>query len=358
MRVSTVFIVIATVISFTACKKDVVKEVIKKPKSPYANGVLLLSNSSKETNGPSELSFIDEQGHLNLNVFSFINTGKTLSPAAINITHFNDRYYITSSDGPNHLTVIDDQTLKLDYAVTQSGIAKVAYFTTTNGKSGYVNVTDRRKAGLYPVDLATKTISGTSIPDSKDITLIPITTVNNSVVTAAGKRLVKVDNNQLQALYSYKENVAGVVKTADKNVWVGVQGFTNKPKFVKLDQNLTAVDSAELDNNAFKLPANGILTASGNDEYIYWQETAIGVLCRFNTRTKTAEKIIDHINAGIMFATAWKIDPRNGDIYIADTPDLFSGAPDSHLYIFDKSGKSKRVLKNVGYMVSDIIFTN
>ncbi|ASZ13305.1 hypothetical protein KTO58_07785 [Chitinophaga pendula] len=355
MRARTLFIFIATVLSLTACKKDEVRQVIKKP---YANGVLLLSNSSKETNGPSELSFIDEQGKLTLNIFSTINTGKTLSAAATSITHFNNRYYITSIDGPNHLTVIDEQTLKLDYTITQSGIAKVAYFTTTDGKTGYVNVTDKRKAGLYAVDLSAKTITGTSIPDSKDVPLIPISTVNNSVVTGAGKRLVKVDNNQLQTLYTYKENVAGVVKTAGKTVWIGVQGFTNKPKFIKLDQTLIAVDSVELDNNNFKLPANGILTASGTDEFIYWQETSLGVLCRFNTLTKVAEKLIDHPTAGIMYATAWKIDPRNGDIYIADTPDLFSGDLYSHLYIFDKNGKSKRVIKNVGYAVSDIIFTN
>eukprot|EP01133_Synstelium_polycarpum_P017644 gene17644-21040_t len=356
MQSKTLLVFMMILLFFTACKKDETKEETISPKGPYAGGVLLLSNSSKEVDGPSELSFVDEQGKLSTNVFSKENKDQLLSPSAMSITHFNNRYYITSSQGPNHLTVIDDQSLKLDYNVTQSGISCLTYFTTTDGKTGYANVTNRKKPGLYPVDLLAKNVSGTMVTDTKDIALVPVNKVDNSIVTGAGKRLVKIDNNVVKVLYTYKENVSGVVKTANKVVWVGVQGFSNKSKFIKLDQNFKAVDSVELDN-AYKLPANGILTASGQDEYIYWQETSAGVTCRFNTMTKTAEKFIDHAGAGIIFATAWKVNPKNGDLYIADSPGLFMGEMASSLFIFDQKGKLKKEIKNAGYGIIDILFT-
>ncbi|SHF85040.1 DUF5074 domain-containing protein [Pedobacter caeni] len=322
----------------------------------YGSGVLLLSNSNEDSDGPSELSYIDEKGVLTTNVFAAANKGVQLAPAAYNMYHHNSRYYITSMNGPNHLTVVDDQTLKLDYVVTQSGISDVTHFATADGKTGFVNVTNRRKSGLYPVDLVTKTISGTALAGTKDISLVPLDYIGNSMLAGSGKQLLKIENNEAKVLYAYKENVAGVVKTANKTVWVAVQGFTNKPKFVKLDQSFKAVDSVELDPLKYKLPANGILTASGNDEYIYWQETALGVICRFNTLTKTAEEFVNFADADVLFASAWKVNPKTGDVYIASTPGIFSGETESTLFIFDKKGKEKQRIKKAGYSISDIAF--
>lgn len=322
----------------------------------YGDGVLLLSYTDKTGSGAAEISHIDEQGVLSLDVFSKTNPGLSLSSSANNLYHFNNEYYVTSATGPNHLSVIDDQTLKLKYVVNQSGITGITYFATADGKTGYANVTNRRKPGLYPVDLATKSIAGDPVEGSKDISLVPINTISQSIVAGAGKQLVQLDKDKVKVLYTYKENVAGVINTAGKTTWVAVQGFTNKAKFVKLDQNLKAIDSVEL-ASTFKLPANGILTASGNDEYIYWQETARGVICRFNTLTKTASEFIDHANVGISFATAWKVNPKNGDLYLADSPGLFSGDENwSDVYIFDQTGKVKKEYKKAGRWITDIVF--
>ncbi|KQC00992.1 DUF5074 domain-containing protein [Pedobacter sp. Hv1] len=322
----------------------------------YGDGVLLLSYTDKTGSGAAEISHIDEQGLLNLDVFSKVNPGLSLSSSANNLYHFNNQYYVSSATGPNHLSVLDDQTLKLKDVVSQSGITGITYFATTDGKTGYANVTNRRKPGLYPVDLSNKSIAADPIEGSKDISLVPINTINQSIVAGAGKQLVQLDNGKVKVLYTYKENVAGVVNTAGKTTWVVVQGFTNKAKFVKLDQNLKAVDSVEL-ATTYKLPANGILTASGNDDYIYWQETSRGVICRFNTATKTASEFVDPGNVGISFATAWKVNPKNGELYIADSPGLFTGEENwSDVYIFDQTGKVKKQYKKAGRWITDIVF--
>ena len=324
---------------------------------PYGDGVLLLSYTDETGFGNSGISHMDEDGTIQLNIFSRANPGATLSPEANNLYQFNNQYYITSGTGPNFLTVVDAQTMKLNYVVSKSGASDVTYFATTDGKTGYVNVTNRRKSGLYPVDLTNKTISSTILEGSKDVSLVPINTVNQSIVTGAGKQLIKIEGGKVVVLNTYKENVAGVVKSSDNSYWVGVQGSaTNKAKFVKLDKSNKGVDSVELDQN-FKVPANGILTSGGKDEYLYWQETSKGVICRFSTSSKKAEEFVNHANAGIIFATSWKVNPKNGELYIADSPEIFSGGePFSNLFIFDKTGKLRKEVKKAGYQITDIVF--
>ncbi|WP_316839096.1 DUF5074 domain-containing protein [Pedobacter gandavensis] len=324
---------------------------------PYGDGVLLLSYTDETGLGNAGLSHMDEDGTIQMNIFSRVNPGASLSPEANNLYQFNNQYYISSSTGPNFLTVVDAQTLKLNYVVNQSGASNVTYFATTDGKTGYVNVTNRRKSGLYPVDLTNKTISSTILEGSKEVTLIPINTVNQAIVTGAGKQLIKIEAGKVVVLNTYKENVSGVVKASDNSYWLGVQGSaTNKAKFVKLDKSNKGIDSVELAVN-FKVPANGVLTSGGKDEYLYWQETSRGVICRFNTMTKKAEEFVNHADAGIIFATCWKVNPKNGELYIADSPEIFSGGePFSNLYIYDKTGKLKKEVKKAGYQITDMIF--
>lgn len=323
----------------------------------YGEGVLLLNYTDQTGLGNAQISHLTEDWKVSYDVFSKVNPGATLSSSANNLYYYNNQYYITSSSGPNYLTVVDAQTLKLNYVVNQSGASGITYFATTDGKTGYVNVTNRRKPGLYPVDLVSKSIGSAIIEGSKDATLLPIKTVNGTIVSGAGKQFIKIEAGQVKIINTYKENVSGIVKTAKAGYWLGVQGSSsNKAKFVKLDQNNKGIDSVEL-NIDFKLPANGILTSSGADEYLYWQETSRGVICRFNTSTKTAEDFVNQGNSGIIFSTSWKVNPKNGDLYIADSPGIFSaGEPNSNLYIFDKTGKLKKEIKNAGYQITDIVF--
>ncbi len=324
---------------------------------PYGAGVLLLSYTDETGLGNSGISHLDEDGTIQLNVFSSLNPGASLSPEANQLYQFKDKYYITSSSGPNFLTVVDAQTLKLNYVINKSAVSNVTYFATTDGLTGYVNVTNRRKSGLYPVDLTNRSISSSILEGSKEVSLTPINTVNQAVVTGAGKQLIKIEGGKVVVLNTYKENVSGLAKTTDNSYWLGVQGSSaNKAKFVKLDKNNKGIDSVELES-IFKIPANGVLTSGGKDEYLYWQETSRGVICRFNTLTKKAEEFVDHADAGIIFATCWKVNPKNGELYIADSPEIFSGGePFSNLYIFDKTGKLRKEVKKAGYQITDIVF--
>lgn len=322
---------------------------------PYADGVLFLSYTDATGLGSAQLSHLDEKGDLHMDVFAKANPGTRLSPGANNLYYFDDRYYITSDEGPNYLTVVDAQTLKSNYVVSQSGARNVTFFATTDGRTGYVS--NVRKTGLYKVDLTNRTISSTVLDGTSGISLIPISKINNTIITAVAKKLVKVNGDQVSVINAYKENVSGLVRTSGSTYWVGVQGSrNNKAKLIKLDQNYKGVDSVEL-STEFKLPANGVLTSGGTDEYIYWQETSSAKICRFNTMSKTVEEFIDPWTQEISFATSWKVDPRNGDLYIADTPGLFTGEePNSTVFIFDKSGKLKKTIKDAGFQITDIVF--
>lgn len=320
----------------------------------YGDGILLL-NYTNAADKNAEISYLAPDGTLSKNVFVAENEASALSVSANSLYHYGTQYFITSATGPNYLTVVNDQTLKQEYTVTQSAISGITYFATTDGKTGYVNITNRRKPGLYPVDLAGRSISGTIVPGSDALTLLPFNMVNQKLLMPAGKQLIQLTDDKTVPVKICQDNVSGVA-TINGNIWVGVQSGANAAKFVRYDANLNALDSVSL-GATFKLPANGILTFSGKDEFIYWQETSRGVTCRFNTLTKVAEEFVDHASAGISFATAWKVNPQTGELYIADSPGLFTGDNNnSDLYIFSKTGALKKQLKSVGYWVTDIVF--
>ncbi|WP_199119055.1 DUF5074 domain-containing protein [Pedobacter sp. ASV28] len=322
----------------------------------YADGILLLSSTDANGTGGANLSFLNEKEELKLDVFSLENNGAKLSASAMGAFRYGNQLYISGSGQPDYITVVNDETLKATSNITVSGISGITYFATTNGKTGYVNSSTRRKLGLYPVDLTAKTIGATSLNGTTDAALLPITTINSAILVPVAKQLVKVENGMAQTLYTHTENVAGVVKTANKQLWMGVQGINSKAKLIRLDDNLAVLETVELETT-FKLPANGILTASGADEFIYWQETSTGEFCRFSTTTKKAEKFINPMNDGLSFATAWKVNPQNGEFFILDSPGIFTGSDStSDLYIYTKYKKFRKKISKVGYQVVDIIF--
>ncbi len=321
----------------------------------YNKGVLFLSYTDASGLGDAQLSYLGDDGTLEKDVFPKVNPRTSLSASANNIYYHGGQYFITSDEGPNDVTVVDAKSLRTRYVISQPEVTNVTFFVTTDGKTGYVS--DVKRRGLFPVDLIKRSISAEVISGTQNIPLIPISKVNNTVVMPVAKTLVKIDGGKASVINAYKENVAGLVDVENAAHWLAVQGSrANKAKFIKLDANYKGVDSVEL-GTQFKIPANGILTASGADEYIYWQETSSGDFCRFNTRSKTAEVFVNPWANDILFATSWKVDPRNGDLYIADSPGIFMGeAPTSTVLVFDKTGVLKKKVENAGFQITDMVF--
>ncbi len=343
-------------VAVIGCDKNEVIEEEVKP-STYADGILLLNGTDVNGTGGGNISFLDANENLTLDVFSKENNSSKTSPSTMYFFDKGDQLYVTSSKGPNYVSLIDKKTLKIQSSVTTSGIANLSYFATVDGKTGYVISSASRKIGLYPVDLATGSIGSTLITGTANLPRIPMTLTTDGYIMPVAKQLVKVSNGVVQPLLTYTENVAGLVKTSEGQVWVGVQGSTaNKAKFVRVDANFTEQETIEIDNT-FLLPANGVLTASGTDEFIYWQETSTGDFCRFSTKTKKAELVTDALTAGFGFATSWKVNPKTGELYIVDTPNLSTGKDSfSDLYIYGKDKKLRKKIAKVGYQVTDVIF--
>ncbi|MNK17174.1 hypothetical protein D3C87_353590 [compost metagenome] len=335
-------------------KNDIIEEEIKLP--TYADGILLLSSTDANGTGGGNISFLDANENLTLDVFSKENDGAKLSSSTMWAFPYGNQLYVSATSNP-FIQVINHETLKSTSTITTSGITGVTYFATVDGKTGYVNSSTRRKLGFYAVDLTAKSISATALTGTADATLLPITTVNGKYLTPALKTLVKVENGNAQTLFTYAENVAGVVKTANQQIWVGVaKGSSANAKLIRLDGNFAVQETVEL-GSSFLLPPNGILTASGTDEFIYWQETSTGDFCRFNTTTKNAEKFVSPSTDGLVFATAWKVNPKNGELFLADSPSIFGlGDSFSDLYIYGKDKKLRKKIAKAGYQIVDVIF--
>lgn len=342
-------------VATVGCSKNEAANEEAKP-STYADGILLLSSTDVNGTGGGNISFLDANENLTLDAFSKENDGAKLSTSAMWAFPYGNQLYVSATSNP-FIQVINHETLKSTSSITTSGITGVTYFATVDGKTGYVNSSTRRKLGFYSVDLTAKTINATALNGTADATLLPITTVNGKYLTPALKTLVKVENGIAQTLFTYAENVAGVVKTSNKQIWVGVaKGGSANAKLIRLDENFALQETVDL-ASTFLLPPNGILTASGADEFIYWQETSTGDFCRFNTTTKTAEKFVTPSADELVFATAWKVNPKTGELFIADSPSIFGlGDAFSDLYIYGKDKKLRKKIAKVGYQVVDVIF--
>lgn len=320
----------------------------------YADGILLVSNTNAAGEA-ADISYLDEKEKLTPNVFSLENSGKKLTLNAISAFRYGNQLYITSSNTPN-IQVVDEETLKLsNIEVSNSSIRNISYFATTDGKTGYVVGGASSKRGLYAVDLTAKTIAGTLFTGTASAALVPIKVHNNAYITPVLKKLVSIKDGTLQTLFTYPENVAGIVKAANKQIWMGIsKGSSANAKMVRLNENLEVQETIDLGTDLL-LPQNGELITSGNNEYIYWQETSTGKFYRFNTATKKEELFVYPTDDGAGFITAWKVNPRTGEMYIIDSKSTTDNLP-SDLLIYGLDKKLRKKIAGVGYQVKDVVF--
>lgn len=322
----------------------------------YADGILLVSNTNANGDG-ADISFLDEKEKLTPNVFSLENSGTKLPLNAISAFRYSNQLYITSANTPN-IQVVDDETLKLaNVSISNSSVRSTSYFATTDGKTGYVVGGTGSKRGLYAVDLNAKTIAGTLLAGTASAALIPMMTYNNAYITPVLKKLVSIKDGTLQTLFTYPENVAGIVKASNKQIWMGIsKGASANAKMVRLNENLEVQETIDLASDLL-LPQNGeLISAGGINEFIYWQETGTGEIYRFNATTKKTELFAyPSQNEGAGFLTAWKVNPRTGELYVIDAKSTTDNLP-SDLLIYGVDKKLRKKIANVGYQVKDVIF--
>jgi|GEM_PF-2505055 len=322
----------------------------------YADGILLVSNTNANGDG-ADISFLDEKEKLTPNVFSLENNGKKLPLNTMSAFRYSNQLYVTTSSTPN-IQVIDDETLKLaNIEISNSSVRSITYFATTDGKTGYVIGGTSSKRGLYAVDLTAKTIAGTLLTGTVSAALIPITTYNNAYITPVLKKLVSVKDGTLQTLFTYPENIAGIVKTSNKQIWMGIsKGGSANAKMVRLNENLEVQETIDLPSDLL-LPQNGeMISAGGINEFIYWQETGTGEIYRFNATTKKTELFAyPSQNEGAGFLSAWKVNPGTGELYVIDAKSTSDNLP-SDLLIYGVDKKLRKKIANVGYQVKDVIF--
>jgi len=320
----------------------------------YADGILLVSNTNQTGNG-ADISFLDEKEKLTPNVFSLENNGAKLPLSTVSAFRYASQLYVTASETPN-IQVIDDETLKLaNISISNTSVRSISYFATTDGKTGYVVGGTGSKRGLYAVDINAKTIAGTLLTGTASAALIPVTVYNNAYITPVLKKLVSIKDGVLQTLFTYPENVAGIVKASNKQIWMGIsKGSSANAKMVRLNENLEVQETIDLGADLL-LPQNGEMITSGANEYIYWQETSTGKFYRFNTTTKKEELFVYPTDDGAGFITAWKVNPRTGEMYIIDSKSTTDNLP-SDLLIYGVDKKLRKKITGVGYQVKDVIF--
>lgn len=345
-------------LTFKATNKAGTTTLIYKIKvvGKYADGILLLSNTNQTGNG-ADISFLDEKEKLNPNVFSLENNGTKFPLSTVSAFRYGSQLYVAAAETPN-IQVVDDETLKLaNVSMSNTSVRSVSYFATTDGKTGYVIGGTGSKRGLYTVDLTAKTIAGTLLTGTASAALIPLTVYNNAYVTPVLKKLVSIKAGVLQTLFTYPENVAGIVKTSNKQIWMGIsKGSSANAKMVRLNENLEVQETIDLPSDLSLSQTGEMISAGGINEFIYWQETGTGEIYRFNATTKKTELFAyPSQNEGAGFLTAWKVNPRTGELYVIDAKSTSDNLA-SDLLIYGVDKKLRKKIADVGYQVKDVIF--
>ncbi|TKG96341.1 hypothetical protein EYV94_03540 [Puteibacter caeruleilacunae] len=328
----------------------------------YADGTLVLCANSEGYDGhvgfldglkDGKVVFTDGLGY-SFGEFNKVNPGFSLGDNVMSGQLVDGKLYIVSQSGESYITVVDTETLEQKASVLESTAKNPAFITVVNDDLAYVVSAYRKTRYLYPLNLKIMSM-GSAIDGLTDVPAIQsgVLAIKNGVLVADGKVLKKVENGTVSDVLTFEENISGIVKDADGNIWLGIEGRTNAPRFVKLNDHFGIAESVELDGGV-KLYRNGVLT-SANSKYFYWYEPSTGNVHRFSTESKTQELFVKPADSGILMTTALKVHPKSGEVYIAGLSDFFGGEG-SRLWILDDKGDEQLLLETVGNTPVDFVF--
>ncbi|AUC85793.1 hypothetical protein CW731_11065 [Polaribacter sp. ALD11] len=343
-------IILLCIITLAACSK----ETNLLEETPIFDTTFILSLESDNTS----LTYLNKDKYPTLNVYSSANSETT------SFSEFNNKLYLVSQNGPSFISILDLETLSLENTVTTSKVGSPSYLQMYSDTDGLVINTSgrgrRKKYNLSTVN--TVTGIGESITGTSNAVLFNNAALlldGENVLIADGKELKSFDINTktIKTLLTFSENISGVLRNNENNIWVATEKRTALAAFTKLKNDYTISETVEITNETINLFKNSILNMNSNSETAYWSESASGKIYRFNTTTKTVEEFASPINNSVALNTVVKEHPVTKQVYVAGLEDFFN--PDnSILAIYNNDKSFAKEVKSIGVSPIDIYFSN
>ncbi|WP_298368990.1 DUF5074 domain-containing protein [uncultured Lutibacter sp.] len=319
----------------------------------YAEGVFIVCSSSPNDNGTigflKNLEFTPE-------VYQLENSNKTLGADLISGQIFNGKLFLVSQSGSDFVSILNSESLQLEQTIKTSEAVNPAFLTIANNNKSYIVSSYRRTRSLYNLNYTEASINN-KIDGMSDIPAIQssVLAIENRLLIADGNSIKELDTTteSVNEILTFSDNVSGIVKDSNNNIWIGTEGRNEEATFVRLNDDLSIAETVKL-GSSIKLYRNGMLT-SASSKYFYWQETSTGNIHRFDSESKTQELFLTPINNSILFTTALKVHPKTGAVYIAGVKDFFDMS-NSIMLVLNEQGEEIIKLENVGTAPTDFIF--
>lgn len=322
----------------------------------YADGVLVLDSSSEDGNS-SELTFINNNDEVSLQVFQGVNDSQTISSGLVSANATQDNAFLVSQSGDNYITKINRQTLELESVTTTHPAThpRPSYMNFYNNEAVVVNgyYNDRTFYLWNEAETQFSTFSFDEIDDAPAIQSSALQ-VGDDLFLVSGDSVYRYSDgdNTLVSFYNADAYVSGVLTDNNGGFYI-VKQKSNDTNAQFLHYN----SSFEL-SETVEVPATYSIIRNGNineaNGHFYWQETSTGELIKYDTETQTYTDLGSGYTMGLQFTTVIKENPFTNEIYVGGYTDFMTSK--GMVIKLSATGEVLNTYSEIGYAPVDFIF--
>lgn len=343
---------------FTACTPESIIDETELP-AKEAKRILILSEGFLGDNGASLSHYDFENQALTKYYFIAVNQ-RRLGDTANDAIRYGAKIYIVvnSSSTVEVMDASTGKSLKQIPMKTAGNPAKQPRYAAAYGGKVYVTSHDDT---VTRIDTTTLSIDG-SVQVGPDPEGICIANNNIYVANSGGMNFPNFDNTvsviDLKSFTETKKIEVGLNPKrvcADKEGDVYVYSVGNHTTVPATFQKITPKGEVA----AFDEVTNIMdFTLSSDKAFIYYKdyatsETVVSVFDCLSDKLLTGKLIADK---SIAIPYSITVDPFNGDIYLTDAVEYVKIW--GNVYCYDKTGKRKFTLENLGYLPNKVLFLN
>ena len=283
----------------------------------------------------SKLTFISPKGVFIDSVYQKENDGEALKIVCQDLFIFNGKMYIMSQR--KALTVVNAETLKKEiiYEDEMSTLMAPTHLVVLDEDHIYI----RDNKGVYlfkPSDKTLTFIEGTNGARKNTMAL-----VDGKIFVTVGSNVVVIEkgNTEISQTLNFEGGVSGIIKSADKNLWVS----DASGKISKVNVKDYTIQANELPEDVAKLltvsyAAAPSITAKGDTLYISGLQSKIYRHIFSSKQTDLMVDVKDMVeNVGIVYNTV-AVNPVTGDVMLNSIKGYGADIAISNTSIFDFIG--------------------
>ncbi|MFV0506487.1 MAG: DUF5074 domain-containing protein [Bacteroidales bacterium] len=300
--------------------KEYTEELSIEVHGKYKHGTFVLNEGSAfQHNGT--LTFISEKGIVEDSIYYKNNDQVGLGSAVQDLFIGNGKIYIVTQNGASldepaegFLIIANAETMKKEasYNTELNSLSWPSHVAALSANSVYI----RDNSGLKLFNPTTKEISQIKAPAraAKNTMIV----ASKKLFVPAGKYVMVVEEGKdsISHAIEFENNVGGLAKADDGNLWVAISGSPSKICKVNTSTyEITKTNEVSEVNLSMGFYANSIITAKGNT--LYFSRSRMQIY-RHDFNKGSTEQLIavpDYVEDAGMAYNNPAVHPQTGELY-------------------------------------------